>query len=65
MAMVKRVDRERARTFQNLLFFEQEPGERCESVDDGELIRTGDYWRIAARRGRFLVGDCLRDRPDP
>ena len=52
-----------ARTTRNLLFIERGDGVARSAVYTDELRRTGDGWRIAATRCRFIVADGLRDRP--
>lgn len=57
------VDDDHARTQQNLLFVDRTTGESRRALYDDELVRTGDGWRIASRRCRFIVADGLSDRP--
>jgi 3-phenylpropionate/cinnamic acid dioxygenase small subunit len=61
--VIEMVDRDHARTMQNLLFVERTTGIQRHSVYDDELVRTDDGWRIARRRCRFIVADGLSDRP--
>jgi 3-phenylpropionate/cinnamic acid dioxygenase small subunit len=60
---IEPVDRDHARTQQNLLFVDRTTGESRRALYDDELVRTGDGWRIASRRCRFIVADGLSDRP--
>jgi 3-phenylpropionate/cinnamic acid dioxygenase small subunit len=60
--VIEMVDRDRARTTQNLLFVDRTSGASRSAVYDDELRRTEDGWRIARRRCRFLAADGLRDR---
>ena len=53
----------RARTQQNLLFVDRTTGVSRSAVYDDELVRTGEGWRFASRRCRFMVADGLSDRP--
>ena len=61
--VIEMVDRDHARTTRNLLFIERGDGVARSAVYTDELRRTGDGWRIAATRCRFIVADGLRDRP--
>jgi len=61
--VIELVDRDHARTTQNLLFVDSTSGASRSAVYDDELRRTPDGWRIAKRRCRFLTPDGLRDRP--
>lgn len=61
--VIEQVDRDHARTTQNLLFVDSTSGASRSAVYDDELRRTQDGWRIAKRRCRFLTPDGLRDRP--
>lgn len=61
--VIEMIDRDHARTMQNLLFVERTTGIQRQSVYDDELVRTEDGWRIARRRCRFIVADGLSDRP--
>ena len=57
------IDRERARTRQNLLFIDRQDGSSRSAVYDDELVRTPAGWRIATRRCQFIVASGLSDRP--
>jgi 3-phenylpropionate/cinnamic acid dioxygenase small subunit len=61
--VIELVDRDHARTTQNLLFVDSTSGASRSAVYHDELRRTPDGWRIAKRRCRFLTPDGLRDRP--
>jgi uncharacterized protein (TIGR02246 family) len=54
---------DRAETLRNLLFVDAATGEQRNAVYDDELVRTGDGWRIARCRCRFITADGLADRP--
>ena len=62
--VVEMVDRDHARTMQNLLFVDRKTGVSRSAVYTDELCRTGNGWRIAKRRCRFIGADGLRDRPE-
>jgi hypothetical protein len=57
------VDADHARTLRNLLFVDRRTGESRNAVYDEDLVRTGDGWRIARCRCRFIVADGLNERP--
>ena len=61
--VVELVAADRARTQQNLLFVDRTTGELRSAVYDDVVVRTGDGWRFASRRCRFIVPDGLGDRP--
>jgi 3-phenylpropionate/cinnamic acid dioxygenase small subunit len=61
--VIEILDRDRARTTQNLLFVDRTSGATRSAVYEDELRRTPDGWRIAKRRCRFITPDGLRDRP--
>jgi 3-phenylpropionate/cinnamic acid dioxygenase small subunit len=61
--VIEMVDRDRARTMQNLLFVDRESGATRSAVYTDELRRTEAGWRIAKRRCRFHVAGGLSDRP--
>lgn len=61
--VIEMIDHDHARTMQNLLFLDRASGASRSAVYTDELRRTGDGWRIAKRRCRFIVADGLRDRP--
>lgn len=61
--VIEMIDSQRARTTRNLLFVERVEGVSRNAVYTDELRRTGDGWRIASCRCRFIVADGLSDRP--
>ena len=61
--VIEMVDRDHARTMQNLLFVDRRSGVSRSAVYTDELRRGEDGWRIAKRRCRFIVADGLSDRP--
>ena len=61
--VIEMIDPDHARTMQNLLFVDRAGGATRSAVYTDELRRTGDGWRIAKRRYRFLVASGLSDRP--
>jgi 3-phenylpropionate/cinnamic acid dioxygenase small subunit len=61
--VIRMLDRDRAETQQNLLFIDRNDGAIRSAVYTDELVRTGDGWRIAKRRCRFIVADGFSDRP--
>ena len=61
--VIEMVDHDSARTTRNLLFIERGDGVSRSAVYNDELHRTGEGWRIAATRCRFIVADGLSDRP--
>lgn len=61
--VIRMLDRDRAETQQNLLFIDRNDGATRSAVYTDELVRTGDGWRIAKRRCRFIVADGFSDRP--
>ena len=61
--VIRMLDRDRAETQQNLLFIDRSNGATRSAVYSDELVRTGDGWRIAKRRCRFIVADGFSDRP--
>src|SRR3974390_2468403 len=61
---VSMLDSDQARTRQNLLFVDRENGESRHAVYTDELVRTGEGWKFARRRCRFIVAGGLSDRPD-
>lgn len=61
--VIRMLDRDRAETQQNLLFIDRSDGATRSAVYTDELVRTGDGWRIAKRRCRFIVADGFSDRP--
>ena len=61
--VIEMIDRDHARTTRNLLFIERGADVSRSAVYNDELRRTGEGWRIAATRCRFIVADGLRDRP--
>ena len=61
--VIEMIDRDRARTMQNLLFVDRASGATRSAVYTDELRRTPDGWRIAVRRCRFHVPGGLADRP--
>ena len=63
--VVEMVDRDTARTTQNLLFVDRAGGDTRSAVYTDELRRTPEGWRIATRRCRFIVAEGLSDRPPP
>lgn len=63
--VIEMVDRDTARTAQNLLFVDRTDGAARSAVYTDELRRTPEGWRIATRRCRFIVAEGLSDRPPP
>jgi len=61
--MIELIDRDHAKTKQNLLFVARQDGISRSAVYDDELRRTEAGWRIARRRCRFIVAGGLADRP--
>ena len=61
--VIEMVDRDRARTTQNLLFIDRSDGSSRSAVYHDELRRMPEGWRIARRRCQFIVPDGLSDRP--
>ena len=61
--VIELVDRDHARTTQNLLFVDRANGASRSAVYTDELRRTAYGWRIAKRRCRFIVPCGLSDRP--
>jgi len=61
--VIELVDRDHARTTQNLLFVDRANGASRSAVYTDELLRTAYGWRIAKRRCRFIVPGGLSDRP--
>ena len=61
--VIELVDRDHARTTQNLLFVDRANGASRSAVYTDELRRTAYGWRIAKRRCRFIVPGGLSDRP--
>jgi hypothetical protein len=61
--VVEMVDADHARTLRNLLFVDRGTGESRNAVYDDDLVRTGEGWRIARCRCRFIVADGLSERP--
>lgn len=61
--VIEMIDGDRARTRRNLLFVDRSDGSSRSAVYTDELRRTGDGWRIAYTRCRFIVADGLSDRP--
>jgi hypothetical protein len=61
--LIEMIDADHARTRRNLLFVDRCDGSSRSAVYTDELHRTGDGWRIAHTRCRFIVADGLSDRP--
>jgi hypothetical protein len=61
---VIRIEGDRARTEQNLLFVDAATGSSRSAVYDDDLERTDQGWRFARRRCRFITATGLSDRPD-
>ena len=64
LPVIEMTSPDRAKTTRNLLFVDRESGEMRNAVYTDELQRTGDGWRIARLRCRFIVAGGLSDRPD-
>ena len=61
--VVEMIDSDHATTTRNLLFVDRGNGVSRAAVYTDELRRTGDGWRIAGCRCRFIGADGLSDRP--
>jgi hypothetical protein len=62
--MIEMTAPDRARTTRNLLLVDRTTGASRNAVYTDELQRTGEGWRIAHCRCRFLLAQGLADRPD-
>jgi hypothetical protein len=61
--VIEILDEDHAKTRRNLLFVDRADGVSRNAVYEDQLVRTGDGWRIAHCRARFIVKDGLSDRP--